>query len=364
MRYGLSNSVVRSTRAEGLDALRFVLAFWVLAAHVAGWAATAPMWFTGALRGLSNVFQPAFETHPAVLAFIVLSGYCIHRNGLRADSLAIGPYAIRRVFRIFPIYVLAAAIGVLAGVFFLADHSISAGGLTLKLIGISAIVPSLNAITYQGNAPLHTVMVEMWLYAAYPVVILFLLRGGRERVLWAALGTVCAVGVLLCRRSPSLTDWWHNGSLPGFLLYWWIGAWFVSGRLSRRTITVAAASWVILSILLIGGWLADLVAVEARKVCFAFLIGACIRNIDKPLRVAFGRLGQAGYSLYAFHAPVVLVLLSIGTSWWLSIAGAIAVGFVAFFTVESPLTRLGKTLAQAKCAGILQSSQQKRYGEA
>jgi len=154
MGHDLSKAVIRSTRAEGLDALRLLLAVWVLAAHVAGWAAAnTPSWFTTATGWLMKVFQPAAETHPAVLAFIVLSGYCIHRNGLRADNLEITPYVIRRTFRILPIFVLATVIGAVAGAFVLTDPSISASGLALKLVGISAVVPSLDCAAGSAPAP-------------------------------------------------------------------------------------------------------------------------------------------------------------------------------------------------------------------
>ena len=349
MGYKLSNAVVRTTRAEGLDALRFLLAFWVLAAHMNHWAfTTAPHWFTGTMTSLVSLFQPTSETHPAVIAFIVLSGYCIHRNGLRAENTAISPYVIRRTFRILPIFILATGVGALAGNYILGDANISVGGIALKLIGVSAFVPSLNAVTYQGNGPLHTVMVECWLYVVYPLVMLFLIRGGRERMVWIALGAIWILGVLFCRGNPALTNWWHNGSLLGFLLYWWIGAWLVSGRLPRHILAVAVGLWIALSLkLLITGPSSDLIFVEARKVVFALLIGAFIAAIDKPARLTIGRLGCAGYSLYAFHAPVGLVLLLAGFPWWLAMAGAIAFGFLAFLTVESPLTRLGKTIASS-----------------
>ena len=300
-----------------------------------------------------TLFQPAYETHPAVVVFIVLSGYCIHRNGLRTGNLEIVPYFIRHAFRIVPIFVLASVLGALSAWFLLADPTISLGKLALKLTGISAFVPTLNRATYQGNGPLHTVMVEIWLYAIYPVVILYLARGGRERNIWVALAAVWLAGVLVCGRHPALTNWWHNGSLFGFLLYWWIGAWFVCGRLSRSTLSLVAVVWTVLSVLLITTSFSDLMIVELRKLCFCVLVGAAIAGLDRPASLPVGRLGQAGYSLYAFHAPVVLALLAFSAPWWLAMVGALAVGFIAFLTIEQPFTLRGKAVARARSAASL-----------
>jgi peptidoglycan/LPS O-acetylase OafA/YrhL len=344
----ISDAIVRTERAEALDVLRFALAVWVLVTHVTYWApTTTSVWLKWLVAVLISVFQPAIETHPAVLAFIVLSGYCIHRNGLRARSFTVTPYAIRRAFRIVPMFVLAAVGGALVGKFVLNDPTVSVVGLLQKLSGISAFVPALNTVTYQGNAPLHTVMVEIWLYAFYPVAIFLLSRRGSERALWLLLGAICLAGTLAARTDAAVTNWWHNGSFFGFLIYWWIGAWFVNGRLSRRAIILILCCWLALSAVLIGGWSADLVLVEARKLCFAFLIGAFIAKIDCPAKLALGRLGQASYSFYALHTPVTYGLIASGVSWWLAMFAALPAGLLAFVVVEAPLMRLGRQLAQS-----------------
>lgn len=80
---------VRRGRSAGIDCLRGALALYVLFGHLLPWAlytthtSTA---FTQVNAWLIRVFQGHGETDPAVLGFIVLSGYYIHRNGLRADN--------------------------------------------------------------------------------------------------------------------------------------------------------------------------------------------------------------------------------------------------------------------------------------
>ena len=342
--HAMDDDPVRTSRADCLDLLRFGLAFWVLLAHLSGWAAV-PDALALLMRASRAVFQPAFETHPAVVAFIVLSGYCVHRSGLRRGGVAIRQYAIRRVFRIAPVFVVATFVGAAAGLLLLGDKTISLAGLFLKLAGISAFLPPLNRITYQGNAPLHTVMVEMWLYAIYPLMILALASGWRQSSIWKFLFGVWIVGILVSRTNGAWTNWWHNGSVFGFVLYWWIGAWFVRGRIEGRRLAQLAGAWLALTLLLMSGVTNELVVVEVRKLIFAGLVGAAIVLMDRETRLPVGRLGRAGYSLYAFHAPVLMGLIFLGVPWWGVLAGALSAGFVAYVLVEAPLTAVGKRVA-------------------
>lgn len=359
----------RTTRSQGLDGLRFVCAVWVLLAHTLAWADLAagarvvPEPLASIAKLVAKLFQPAYETHPAVLAFIVLSGYCVHRNGFRAGRFAghIGPYAVRRAFRIYPVFLAATAVGVIAfGLAAAIDpklatrlsgtSAIEPGLILAKLTGLSALLPDLNPLTYQGNAPLHTVMVEIMLYAVYPVGMLVMLRGGAVGW-WAALGLIHLAGTLLCSQSAAWTNWWHNGSLAGFLIYWWIGALAISARhhpVFPTIVRIAAIVFVILTIVLLTKLTRGLIVVEAKKIAFAVLVAALVGALDDG-RVGVGRiiawLGGAGYSLYAFHAPLAYGLLIAGWPWWLVVPTAIAAGVVAYLAFERPLTGIGRRIA-------------------
>ncbi len=56
--------------------------------------------------------QSTWELNPAVIVFIVLSGYCIHRAGFRDDRSNISAYAVRRVARILSIFHFALCAGI------------------------------------------------------------------------------------------------------------------------------------------------------------------------------------------------------------------------------------------------------------
>ena len=75
--------------------------------------------------------------------------------------------------------------------------SITPGCMAVKLSGIAAVAPGLNVCGYEGNAPLVTVAVEIWLYAVYALGAVLLLRGGRQWTLWLIIGLVAGVGARL-----------------------------------------------------------------------------------------------------------------------------------------------------------------------
>lgn len=367
MTSALLTAPTNRARSHGIDALRAIFALWVVFAHTIPWAGFAQgdgavlELLTLAFRALAGLFQRAGETHPAVLGFIVLSGYCIHRTGFR-ESPDVRAYAIRRAFRIYPVYLAATLAGIAA---FLINpqpiirllsgtEAIDAGCVAAKLIGISAILPPLHTCTFQGNAPLSTVMVEIWLYAAYPLLLLGLSVRRGDVSLWQVVGGIWLLGVLAITLMPALRPWWHNGSLPGFLLYWWIGAIAVhpefAGRLRLFAWPILAA-WLLLSIPLATGLIKAAPLVEIRKVLFALLIAIAIVRLDgaRAKWLAWlAPLGLAGYSLYAFHAPVVYTLLSHGWRWSFVILAAVVVAIPGYLLIERPLMRLGSTLARSR----------------
>lgn len=353
------------SRSDGIDLLRGLLALWVMFAHLVPWAGMtsgidpALQFF---MTGLGRVFQPMAETHPAVLGFIVLSGYCIHRNGFRRSEGHLQAYAIRRFFRIIPVYLLASLAGVAA---FLAASAldpraaaalsgtteITTRCLAVKLTGISVLLPRFHECSFEGNAPLTTVMVEIWLYALYAIAVFVLLRHGKERVFWSWLIPLWALGTVYAYRHPDLLSWWHNGSLLGFAVYWWLGAKFVSPDFCtsiKRWRWLIALGWLALTACLLFKVPDWALLVEVRKLFFAALIGSLIAEID-AMRLQFTRpatgIGRAGYSLYAFHAPLLIYLLLSGLHWSLVAALTISTSLVAYAAFEAPLTRLGKRLS-------------------
>jgi peptidoglycan/LPS O-acetylase OafA/YrhL len=200
----LAHDPVRRDRSDGIDALRAIFALWVVLAHLIPWSVFAqgpgavPGWIAALAHLVERVFQPIGELHPAVVAFIVLSGYCIHRAGLRAPGAGeITGYGIRRFFRIVPLYYLAIAAG-LVGFLVASRHAakpaiamsgtetISGGCVAVKVLVLSAFWPPWYECSLLGNGPLVTVSVEIVLYILYAAAFMGLVWRGRERIVWLA----------------------------------------------------------------------------------------------------------------------------------------------------------------------------------
>jgi hypothetical protein len=233
-------------------------------------------------------------------------------------------------------------------------ESLSVGCTAARLTGIPALIPNRDLYTcsYAGNAPLATVMVEIWLYLVYAVAAWLLLRAIRERTLWIAIASLSVAGFTFVWLSSEHRDWWYNGSLLSYLPLWWIGAALV-GELPRRlvrAVTVSALGvWIAATVLLDGSPLASFALSEVRILAFGTLAGLVIRALDERVqhlpRPVTGA-GRAGYSLYAFHAPILIVLIVVGIPWWAVALVATSSGIALFHLYEYPLTRCGRALAR------------------
>lgn len=363
----LLDAPVSFARSEGIDLLRALFALWVMFAHLIPWAGMVSggnEFLRFFFAGLGRVFQPMAETHPAVLSFIVLSGYCIHRNGFRRGEGLLRSYAIRRLFRIFPVYVLASIVGILG--FFASSalapeitvtlsgtQAISAKCIAAKFTGISVFLPSFHECSFQGNAPLTTVMVEIWLYGLYALAVFSVLRHKKERVFGLWLIGLSVVGAFYVYKRPHLLSWWHNGSLLGFALYWWLGAKFLD-PVFRATVRkwrwLSGIGWLMLTVCLLSRYPDWPVLAELRKVLFAILVGSLIAEIDMKNYQVFrlgAALGKAGYSIYAFHAPLLIYFLLWGAPWGMVAVFTIGASLIIYIAFEAPFIRLGKIAAKS-----------------
>jgi peptidoglycan/LPS O-acetylase OafA/YrhL len=375
----LTQSPIRGDRAAGIDALRGVFALWVVLAHLIPWTAfvqgaeAAPWILQGVSQFLSTLFQPNAELHPAVLGFIVLSGYCVHRAGFRASVGDLRGYGITRAFRILPCFFAATAFGVLTwqiasdtnpslGRALTGTQSIEIDCLIAKLSTLAAIVPSYHPCSYAGNAPLATVMVESTLYVTYAVLFMSIWRGC-SFILAVVCGASWVVGLAVAtvaKSNPLFYSWWQNSSLWGFVPYWWLGAILLHSRVEfavRRRWPVIGAAWVALTVWLWFGAANALVS-EIRKAIFCFLVGRVIVHLD---RSAVSRLnplptlGRTSYSLYAFAAPVTYTLAILGVPWWASLTSNILVGYTAYMTIERPMIALGRMIRTRDSSGCVGS---------
>jgi peptidoglycan/LPS O-acetylase OafA/YrhL len=369
--------------------LRAIFALWVVLAHLIPWSVIAqgpgavPGWVVQFGHFVERVFQPIGELHPAVVAFIVLSGYCIHRAGLRAPGAGeIAGYGLRRFFRIMPLYYLAIAVG-LVGFLIASRHAptltvamsgtetISGVCLAAKLLALSVFWPSWYDCGFLGNGPLATVMVEIVLYLLYAAAFVGLVWRGRERLLWLACAGLFlfSLAMLDIGVGANFYAWWQNGSIFGFLPYWWLGVLFVDRRFAsecKQRWWLIVGAWAALTalLLLLGSPPGVQAIAELRKVCFALATGVLIVAMDNarlPRLRVLAPIGRAGYGLYALHAPLTYTLVVYGVAWWIVLIANVLAGLLVHRAIERPLADIGRALrrrlAQRAIAGPVRSLQ-------
>jgi peptidoglycan/LPS O-acetylase OafA/YrhL len=359
----LSTTTDHLGRSHGIDALRGIFACWVLMAHLVPWTQHVlgpnSVWTPVAalFDGLALTFQWSGETHPAVVGFIVLSGYCIHRNGLRSDPSELGPFAIRRCFRILPVYVAATAFG-LALLYSYGNSvqgkpiDVNAGCLAAKYVFWSVFTPTYYACEQIDNGPLITVTVEIVLYFLYGAFFWLFVWQRSERWIWALCGLswiATTISAAFANRYTLQYAWWQNGSVFGFLPYWWLGAAFVNPTVAagmRHFLLPLIVAWATMTTVLM---LTEPNALfgEIRKLVFACCVGVLICKLEI---LQIGRnnpvstVGRAGYSIYAFHGPLAGTLALAGTPLWLNVCANIVFGMAAYSVIERPFIGLGKTV--------------------
>ena len=193
---------IQNRRYPILDALRFILAFWVTMGHLGiipifgdSNAATSKL---GRLlaHGWNSI---AFGT-PAVIGFFIISGFCIHLPFRKKEKLWIGRFYARRYTRILVPVIVALVIWRFAGV----DQG---------LLGQHSIL---------WESPLWSLLCEEIYYACYPLI-----RWIRERYGWAPLFYATfplSVGISLLHFRA--TDWQPYGPIgTAFILLpvWLLG---------------------------------------------------------------------------------------------------------------------------------------------
>lgn len=331
-------------------------------------AGSAPSFALKLVTFTTALTQTTWELNSAVVVFIVLSGYCIHRSGFRDDRRDMKRYAVRRIARILPIFYFALFLGLAIGAFQTQPPS---------LICIASHATAISALTSHfvacelGNSPLATVTVEILLYALYAVAFWLLAWRRREHWIWIGVAVVALAGLVVAYREsadPPFYAWWQNFSLLGFIPFWWIGATFVNPAVSnnvKRWFPAWIFAYVAATIALIALTrfqsfyqqdvppIASAIA-QVRELVLAVIAGSIIVRLE-TVRIGywnpFSALGRASYSLYALHTPVIFYLVSKGFPWYAVVAGNIIAAFASYLIIERPGIAIGKMFLSRQLAG-------------
>ena len=355
--------MMKQERLAELEGVRALMAWWVVAGHIA--------WF------FSDRVGNAIHNDSAVMVFMALSGFVI--TALICDKREpYGAFMIRRVFRLWPAYLIALAISV-------ATLSAQASALThapfhpqfaaFRLSNIAASLdqfwPQLatHLVMAQGLVPdavlphgsvamlgqAWSLSVEVQFYLIAPLVI-WLISSGRVGIAAAAAMGVCLF--LLGGHGP-LRD---NSAFIGRYVPWFavgIASFYLwRARTHRRSWMLAGGFCVLLAGY--GVLARDPAALVWIGVLAAlFWVGPMGRALAHPV---LKRLGEASYSTYLFHmlplylGAYVLNALALDRGVYLAALALITVvvtlvaSLASYRHVEKPMMSLGAYLAKRRFA--------------
>ncbi|GEL95484.1 acyltransferase family protein [Cellulomonas composti] len=358
----------RAYLRRDVQGLRAVAVLAVIADHVVGWP-------HGGFVGVD--------------VFFVISGYLITglllREHARTDSISFTGFYARRVRRIMPNALLTLVTTVAA-------TAVLVGGTRLVETVKDAVAAALTVVNWrfatqgtdyfaQGLPPspvqhFWSLSVEEQFYFVWPWLMLALLaaaarwsagRSGRVRRGWllgSAMGVVVAVSFLWALRQTA-----HEPSFAYFSTLtriWELGAgalaaiagvpvarWFVRHpQWWRAVLAWIGIAGILVSLVVVsadGGFPAPwaLLPVAATTLVIVAGEGAGVRGPWVLTNGPMNYVGDASYSLYLWHWPVVVLLptLVAATSPWfvpLALAVATVLALSAYHLVENPVRHLGR----------------------
>jgi peptidoglycan/LPS O-acetylase OafA/YrhL len=323
-----------------LDALRFVLAFWVAMGHYGMF----PLFFwadNGTRLGhfVVRLWNTAVFGTPAVIVFFVISGFCIHLPFIGTTKLAVGRYYLRRYTRI--LIPVAAALWVYR-----------MGGQRLVLWGEHSIL---------WESPLWSLACEEIYYAAYPLLRLARNRFGWRKLLPSAFLLGAATGL----THPHATNWHVFGPFGTAILLlpvWLLGCLLAEEGATLPATNSAAKIWGWRFLIWLGCWTSEMlhfkvgISYTQTMLWFGVLAYFWVRE-----EVSYGKrhepnryLAAAGawsYSLYLVHVQGMelvgwLHLPSLGAivNWTLAMAASLGFAYLFYFAVENPSHRLARKI--------------------
>lgn len=338
-------------RLRSVDMLRGVAILLVLAIHI-------PHGAPGGWRE-NPWFLPSFLAEFGYLGvplFIVISGFCIHRNsaiacasgaGYRFDWLA---FWKRRFIRLYPPYLAAIALA-LAAAFWWHDRfpqpeRFLGWDLGMHLMLLHDLTAEFS--TSLGNGAFWSLGTEEQLYALYFLLVAMMARFTSNAWLWLLAAITIAWRVVTpfipeagLDLGPFHLGHWYHWPLH-YWLHWALGALAVDAHLGNRTLPAwtrslpVAVAWLAVGLLvnqatfallmktqlalpwLRGAGEATLTAASnlgeiASLLGFFGLLNWGLRAtlatpILEPPANALAWIGRISYSLYLVHIPVIYVL--------------------------------------------------------
>ncbi len=304
-----------SPRNQGIDALRGLAAFFVVAHH---------------LYVPAGIGVPAYDTlllffndygTLGVDLFFVLSGFCIHWGHSRpGEPFSPKAYLLRRWWRIYPPYFFALGFAVILNLLFNAWKWKSGGGITWNNFGPWQILSHFFLIHNMDPATRMTINGVFWTIAveAQFYLIYLLIRSA----LFSAKGSILAVtaSALLCLTAIYFSLQGNAFHPLNAFIYWpeWImGAWIAQAMRVRpvRSKAEYGVFWALFALFgataYYGYWHGWNDTVQSTRyiwaAAFMFLVPAVMADsaLSRALKsCGLPFLGLFSYSTYLIHFPI------------------------------------------------------------
>lgn len=315
----VSPQSMNSSKLAALECLRGFAAIYVVAGHICNLYFMNPWW--------SLPFRFAGE---AVILFFLLSGFVIRYS--TKDTVGTSEYLFKRVRRIYPLFALSLLLSYLLASLPTREwapvNPWQLAGNLVMLQDFGFARPGVWVDQFYNQA-LWSLSYEFWFYIFF-IVIIRTLRGMDQQSLAVAAIAVVGVGVQFL---------WPNqiSFFATHLSIWWSGV-----RIAHEYRTFATVSlrrqgiWAGFMLFMAALWAIPLLNIprsewsfglypimEMRRFAFAgIFIPAAItfanqlwnrggRSVFRWTLGPFGTLAPISYGIYAFHFPILVVLLTI-----------------------------------------------------
>lgn len=304
-----------TSKVRELECLRGVAALYVVAHH------TLQTAIASVHPGLAVPLRFGQE---AVIVFFLLSGFVIHYS-TRRRGFELSSYLVARLRRIYPVFLIALAISygcasIAAGQWLRPDW-LQLGG-NLLMLQDRARVGTITT-PFAGNSPLWSLSYEMFFYAAYAGLCLWIPERRRQAFVLAT-GLLALIAIIFfphqfLRFAAYMIIWWAGVELCEYIVF--------NGPFRRFAITlgVLAASTLLWAVVLLVRGAADPAdgegvlgahpILEMRHFGAGLVFAVLLAVWGKASWIGFHKIfgvfaafAPVSYAIYVLHWPLMLTL--------------------------------------------------------